>query len=160
MNVTVQSVEARACLYGTVFYTSSPLQLAGYICYFILMLIIGPVGILFNTLAFIVLGRERPYTSTSIYLRALAVADGMLLFWVMLNRTIMLFHKYHGVLIILREIWNVLYPYSRCMRWFSKISSIYITVSIQCISETMPNDVIARKLGIVGNGICRLLEQN
>jgi hypothetical protein len=96
-----------------------------------LMLIITPVGLAGNCLAFIVIGREKPFTSTSILLRALAVADSMvLLAGVFFMDTMRRIHFYVIQINAYMEFYNLSYGYLKIVFWIAKSASLYLTVCV------------------------------
>jgi hypothetical protein len=94
------------------------------------MLCIGPIGIAGNVVSFIVIGLEKPFTSTSVLFRALALADGMVLTAELLATTLRKMYDYFGIFIMYREFQEMFYPYLWTLTWFSKTASIYLTTCV------------------------------
>ena len=96
-------------------------------CLTVVFIILGTVG---NTLAFVVLGREKPFTSTSILLRALAVADGLVLFFELQAETVTNMNYYTGILVPYREFLELTHEYMNALLFSSKTASIYVTMVV------------------------------
>ena len=87
-------------------------------------------GLIGNTLAFIVLGREKPFISTAVLLRALALADSVVVlekFWESLRFG---FNQYLGLFDWLMDTYQAAYPTAWTIFWTSKTISQYITLCI------------------------------
>ncbi|XP_064644538.1 FMRFamide receptor-like [Lineus longissimus] len=95
-----------------------------------LMIIIGALGLAGNILSFLVIGRERPFTSTSILLRALAAADSIVLIGFILRNTLRRIHYYVVLINAYMEFYHLTLPYLKVLRGFGKTASILLTVSV------------------------------
>jgi hypothetical protein len=91
---------------------------------------IVPLGLIGNSLAFTVIGRERPFTSTSILIQGLAVADSIVLVTEFLRVTLKRFHYYVALINTYMEFYNMAYGYYMGFTWFANTASIYLTVCI------------------------------
>jgi hypothetical protein len=128
-NLTTIVAEVTTCLYRTKTLAST-YDIFTFIFGVPFMLLIGPAGIAGNVLSFIVIGREKPFTSTSVILRSLAVADGMVLAAELLATTFRKMYDYFGILVMYREFQEMSYPYLWTLKWFSKTISIYLAVGV------------------------------
>jgi hypothetical protein len=129
--LTTLKVEATTCLYRTkTLIMTNTFDMIYFLVDVPFMLIIGPIGIAGNMLSFAVIGKEKPFTSTSVLLRALALADGLALAVKLLMTTVSKMYDYFGVFIMYREFQEMSYPYLDSLQWFSKTASIYIAVCV------------------------------
>jgi hypothetical protein len=96
-----------------------------------LTLIILPLGLAGNCLSFVVIGRERPLTSTAIFLQALAVADSMNLVGYFFRFTTKRVHYFVVLLNSYMEFYNVMYGYIVVFSKIGKTASIVIT---ECVA--------------------------
>jgi hypothetical protein len=95
-----------------------------------LTLIIVPLGLVGNCLSFVVIGRERPFSSTSIFLQALAVADTMVLVGYFFRYTPRRIHEFVLLLNWYMEFFNITYGYVVTFSKIGKTASIFITVCV------------------------------
>jgi hypothetical protein len=94
------------------------------------MLIVGPLGLVGNSLSFIVLGYERPYTSTAIFLQSLAVADSLVLVGFILRYSMLRIHEYMILINSYMEVYNITYAYIVTFGSIARSASIYTTVCV------------------------------
>jgi hypothetical protein len=118
-----------ACLYQ-LFPFDNFRHWMGFIIQVPLMSFLAFFGILGNNLACAVLAKEKPFTSTSILLIALAVADNLVLISNFLSRTFVNFNYYYGWLVAFREFHERSLSYLNAFIWYAKAFSIYLTVCV------------------------------
>ncbi|XP_064632626.1 FMRFamide receptor-like [Lineus longissimus] len=102
-----------------------------YILFFPLAIVAGVVGLLGNSLAYIVIGLERPFTSTSMLLRALALADNLsLVAFIFLRTPVTIVDSTAGNFDFYLEFFHLSFGYLWTIRWLCKTISIYMTVVV------------------------------
>jgi hypothetical protein len=101
-----------------------------FVLFIPLAIFVGIVGLFGNTLAYVVIGLERPFTSTSVFLRALALSDNAVLVFFIWVRTFISIAEYIGNFSIYFEFHNLSLSYLWTLRWFTKTISVYVTLCV------------------------------
>jgi hypothetical protein len=137
-NVTTETTMVSTTSTAECLYTFHDVDLVGtynifnFVIYFPLALLFGIVGLIGNTLAYIVIGREKPFTSTSVLLRSLALVDNLVLLVFILKHTLICIPKFLDVFEAYIEFYELSFPYLWTFRWFTKTMSIYLYHSVCC----------------------------
>ncbi|XP_064622874.1 FMRFamide receptor-like [Lineus longissimus] len=96
----------------------------------VLSTIVSSFGLPLNILICIVLAYERPYTSTSVLLQALAVVDSMVLLMSMVTSSLPSLIEYTSLYITFYEFKELSYRYLRTLLTASKTASVCIIVCV------------------------------
>jgi hypothetical protein len=129
---SINSDDSTACnsIYTPIRFDQNIVRFSYFILHIPFLICIGFFGLLGNSLAIIVLSKEKPFSSTSVLLVAIAVADNLVLLANLLQKTIVHFNYYWGAFILYREFHEVAYSYLYTSVWFAKTTSIYLTVFV------------------------------
>ncbi|XP_064648230.1 G-protein coupled receptor daf-37-like [Lineus longissimus] len=121
----------RLCLYPIYGVTDLDSRLMYYFVTYVPMhLFVEFFGVIGNGLSFVVLGLERPFTSTSVLLRCLAISDTLVLLGRFFFSTMVQLYQFLGVLPVYRKLYEMGYAYLWAFFWFAKTWSVYITIFV------------------------------
>jgi hypothetical protein len=120
----------KTCLYRSMMFLGTDIDNISFIIQVPLMLFLTVTGLIGNVLSFCVLGKELKKSSTSVLLRALAVADNTVLVGFAFYFSFRGIYPHTGFLVEYFEFFQYIRIYLFALMMFFKVIAIYLIVLV------------------------------